>query len=453
MGSRWFDFHEDLSSDFFGRPSRLGLIKKKFGTPTSKAEDKDLKSWGSLDDVNDILDFATSKSSFFGNGRLFDSVLKDDLLSRPRFDRAARFAEEPTRFREVDSSDIFSDLNTKARHLRNRMTRERNDSESKTEDRDDRQRREDRRWRRDSRFDSKSSVPEKSSSSSSGCGFTDITNDLNKTVSRRDSSDRSGSVKSAFQGNVTFPTSSSSNVSEASVSFSERSKNSDDSICTEKSANCSSVSEKLSDGTNKTKVENYETWRRKSPGGSRVSEKKQNDSVVTEQNDGKMSETSTKRMSYLEKSATGSSIQEEATTESVTSCDESGMKTVEQKTSSESYKKNFRSTPNKSTFYDELDSCAFQHYARPGSFSKSYKEDDPDRTPVLRRKEYLRSGSKSKNFSDKISRLIDEAVEQDNLFKISSSLQADIDRITDDFLGRRRRGVAHGVSEIMQRKP
>lgn len=429
MNDKWFDFADELASGFFNRPDRFDLIRERFGLPSKKMERKKLKSWGSVNEINNVLD-----SSFFSNSKLWDSVVKDTFLTK------SRYSEEPVRIRELDADDFF----TKARRLRNRIVRERLDSESEVEEKSK------RRTRRNFRMDSE---PEKSPSCSSAnsYGFTDVTNDLNKY--RKGSVDDSwGSRKSSIQGNVnvTFPTSSSSNVSEASYSGKSidrsLSRNSDDSVCTEKSANCTSVSEKLPDGTDKTQTENNEVWVSKSSSGSRISEKKLNDTSVTEKNDNKISEKSSRKMSYVEKSETGSSLQE-LMSENVSSCEKTGNKTVEQKTSSETIKKKIR-RPSKPGFYEELEARLF---------SKESEPEDDDKTPVLRRREFLHSSSKGKSVTEKISKLIDEAVQQDNLFRLPTTLQSDIDKIADDFLdvkivesdakGRRRPASTFAVSK------
>ena len=378
MDDNWF-FGDRLTRDFFSRKS-FGFNDKKMDGP------KRLKSWGSVSELNDILD------SF-----------SDGFLKR------SRFSEEP--------DDFFS----RARRLRNRILKERLDSDFDFEEKINK-----RRVRKDS---SRSSVPE----SVNSYRITEVTNDLNRgrfdsRKSSVDDSSFSSRKSSTANVNVTFPTSSDSNISEASFDKSV-SQNSDDSICTEKSANC--VSEKLPDGTNKTQMENNECWITKSSSGSRISEKKINDSLTTEKTDSKISEKSTKRMSFAEKSGSGSSLQE--VTENTSFCERNGNK-IEQKSSTETIRKKFKPFPAKG-YYEELEAKLFNR-----------DEDEDEKTPVFRRK------FKGKSVSEKISKLIDEAVAQDDLFKISSTLQTDLDKIADDLmdvkldgLKRRRRNI-FGVS-------
>lgn len=125
MNDNWFDFADNVASGFFNnRPDRFDLLRKGFDFP-KKMERKKLKSWGSVNEINDILD-----SSFFGNGnKLWDSVIKDRFLRSSL--RRERFSEEPTGIRDLETDDFF----TKARKLRSRILRERFDSESEPEER------------------------------------------------------------------------------------------------------------------------------------------------------------------------------------------------------------------------------------------------------------------------------------------------------------------------------
>lgn len=422
MNSKWFDFDEDITSDFIDK-TQLEYIKKNLGLGSKNLESK-IDGWRASYELNDILDLATSKRDTRTKSRLIDSILKDRLTERNTIGRTSRFLDEPSRLRHIYTDDFFSDMDAKVSRIRSRLARSEFDSDKRTIDQSE---------KKDFRFESKMNFPERSSSSTSAnsYGFADVTSETNR--SRKDSMDSSWSKRSC-QGNVTFPTSSASTISDGSDRTKvgrSVSRESDESVCTEKSVNSATVSEKLPDGTDKTHMESNESWLRKSGSGSKIAEKKVNDSILTEKNDDGLCEKATTRMSYLEKSATGSSLQEEMESKRMTSSSKGGsIKTVEQKTSSETYKKSSSSAPNKSSYYDELDSCSFEHFAQP-SFSKM-SSDERIRNSTFRRKETYRP-SRSSMVSEKISKLIDEAVLQDDLFKIPSALQTDIDKLTDDF--------------------
>lgn len=423
MNSNWFSFDEDLASGFIEK-SKVEDIKKNFRLNSKKIEKTE--NWSTASEVNDILDLATAKCDARKKSKLLDTLLQDRLMVRNTIGRASRFSEEPVRMRHMYADDFFSDIDSKITKIKSKYASDRSETESQRSDRKDKM---------ESKYDTKSNYTERSPScgSTNSYGFTEVTNDMNR--SRKDSIDSSWSRKSC-QGNVNFPSSSTSTLSEGCGGYSAKtigrsiSRDSDDSVCTEKSVNSSTISEKLPDGTDKTQIESNESWLRKSTSGSKIAEKKLNDITLMEKNDDGMCEKSTTKMSYLEKSATGSSLQEEITSEKVTSSGRGGTKTIEQKTSSETFKKSHKTTPNKSAYYDDFDSCSFEHFAPP-SFSKIYN-NDRTKTPTLRRKE-LYLPNRGTVVSEKISKLIDEAVQQDDLFKIPSALQTDIDKMTDDF--------------------
>ncbi|KAK6638860.1 hypothetical protein RUM43_007129 [Polyplax serrata] len=420
MNSNWFSFDEDVASEFFER-SKVERTKRNSGVNSKKTEMN--SSWGHSSDVSDLLDLATSKCSFREKSKLLDSLLKERSIVRNAMSRASRVSDDPFRMRYIYGDDFFSDADEKITKIKNNFSSDRYETESQNSE------------RKEEKFENKGRYLEKSSSTASAnsYAFTELTNDAAR--SRKDSMDSSWSRKSC-QGTVNFPASSTSTMSDQCGGYSAKSigrsisRDSDDSVCTEKSINSSTISEKLPDGTDKTQIESNESWLRKSTSGTKIAEKKVNDMTMMEKNDDGMCEKSRTRMSYLEKSATGSSLQEEITSEKVTSSGKRGTKTIEQKTSSETFKKSHKTTPSKSSYYDDLDSCSFEHFV-PSSFSKMCSETR-SKAPSMKQKDLFLHG-RSNAVPEKISKLIDEAVQQDDLFKIPSSLQTDIDKMTDDF--------------------
>lgn len=371
MDSKWFDFEDDLSPN----PDRFEMLKKSFGLSSRKTESDNFKSWSSVNRVSDIFDLDGWRTGKFNDrSKLLDSVIRDRLKTGTKSQL------------HMSDNEILSDISESARKIRSRFSRDRFG------------------------FDEHRTRKMKDGEGSPGCssssdGFT--------------FPEKAWSRKSSCQGNVTFPESSTASIN--SDANSEKyfgrsiSVNSEESVCTEKSADSSTISETLPDGTNKTQFENNETWLSKSTSGSTVCEKKVRDSTLTESNDDIVCDRSTKRTSYVERSATGSSLQEESTSERMVSCDKNGTKTVEQKTSSESFKKAYRSPRYTGIFYNDLD-----------SFGQTPKNGDE--TP--RKFGYVCCG---KTVSEKISKLIDEAVQQDTLFGIPSNWDTDIDKVTNNF--------------------
>lgn len=77
------------------------------------------------------------------------------------------------------------------------------------------------------------------------------------------------------QGRVSFPSSSTSNISDCSDKSAE-------SLCTEKSATHSAVSEVLPDGGQQSKVDSTESWVDRNPGGGLVGEGSSSQTRTTE---------------------------------------------------------------------------------------------------------------------------------------------------------------------------
>ncbi|KAL0270306.1 UNVERIFIED_CONTAM: hypothetical protein PYX00_007768 [Menopon gallinae] len=373
MGSKWFDFEDDLSPN----PDRFELLKRSFGLSSRKTESENLKSWSSVNRVSDIFDLDGCRTGILKDrDKLWDSVIRDRLMTGGKYH---------VHVSDSDCNEILSDISESARKIRSRFSRDRFD------------------------FDEYKMRKMKDGENSPGCSSSSEGFHYPEKWSRQ----------SSCQGNVTFPESSTASINSDAVSEKSFGRsvsiNSEESVCTEKSADCSTITETLPDGTNKTQFENNETWLSKSTSGSTICEKKVRDSTVTETNDDMVCDRSTKRTSYVERSATGSSLQEESTSERMVSCDKSGTKTVEQKTSSESYKKAYRSPRSTCTFYDDLE-----------SFSPRTPKNGDDSQRKF-------SFSRGKTVSEKISKLIDEAVQQDSLFNIPSKLETDIDKMTSDF--------------------
>ena len=451
MSSSWFDLDDSIASEFFDK-TQMEFASGEKNTGTKKIH-KTMEKWSATTDVNEIIDLAMGKTDRRDEkNKLLDSLLKDRLTGRNFTGRTSstststtRFSEEPHfRMKNLYVDDFFSDVNEKVSKFKNKYVDDdvRYDVESQKSSKYGRE-------KNDSKYECKEGRhPEKSASggSANSYAFTEVTNDGR---SRKDSMDSTWSRKSN-QGQVNFP-SSASNVSEDCDTYSAQtigrsiSRDSDDSVCTEKSVNNSTISEKLPDGTDKTKIESNESWLKKSTSGSKISEKKFNDMTLTEKNDDGICEKSTTRMSYLEKSATGSSLKEEITSEKLTSSSSKGRtKTLEQKTSSEKYKKSQRTMPPTSSSssynYEDLNSSSttYERFTPSSSFfsssnSSSSTTEDRSKTSSFRLKEQLFTPSRTMKASEKISKLIDEAVYQDDLFKIPSSLQTNIDKVTDDF--------------------